>query len=87
MQMFTLRASCQCKALIQVCNQALSQFVLPLYLQELFAIFWLDYGFLDGLDSYFSQEVLHMTGIQISMCVQLSGLEIVLYDCLDEVLV
>ena len=26
-----------------------------------------------------------MTGIQISMCVQLSGLEILLYDCLDEV--
>ena len=42
---------------------------------------------MDGLDSYFSQEVLHMTGIQISMCVQLSGLEILLYDCLDEVLV
>ena len=27
-----------------------------------------------------------MAGIQISMCVQLSGLEIMVYDCLDEVL-
>ena len=64
---------------MQTGSQALSQFVLPLYLQELFAIFWLDFvkGFLDDLDSYFSQEVLQMAGIQISMCVQLSGLEIV----------
>ena len=29
----------------------------------------------------------NMAGIQISMCVQLSGLEIVVYDSLDEVLV
>ena len=28
-----------------------------------------------------------MAGIQISMCVQHSGLEILVYDCLDEVLV
>ena len=28
-----------------------------------------------------------MAGIRISMCVQLSGLEILVYDCLDEVLV
>ena len=39
------------------------------------------------LDSYFSQEVLHIAGIQISMHVQLSGLKILVYDCLDEVLV
>ena len=39
------------------------------------------------LDSYFSQEVLHIAGIQISMRVQLSGLEILVYDCLDEILV
>ena len=39
----------------------------------------------DGIDSYF--EILHMSGIQISMCVQLSGLEILVYICLDEVLV
>ena len=36
---FTLRARCQAKVLIQVCSSVLSQFVLPLYLQELFAIF------------------------------------------------
>ena len=28
-----------------------------------------------------------MACMQISMCVQLSGLEILVYDCLDEVLV
>ena len=28
-----------------------------------------------------------MAGIHISMCVQPSGLEILVYDCLDEVLV
>ena len=28
-----------------------------------------------------------MAGIHISMCVQLSGLKILVYDCLDEVLV
>ena len=39
---FTLRGNCQGNALIQAGSQALSQFVLPLYLQELFAIFWLD---------------------------------------------
>ena len=36
---FTLRARCQVKVLIQICSSVLSQFVLPLYLQELFAIF------------------------------------------------
>ena len=89
LQMFYPRASCQGKALIQVCSPALLQFVLPLYMREFFChlLARLGLGLPGCLDSYFSQEVLHIAGIQISMRVQLSGLKILVYDCLDEVLV
>ena len=70
LQMFYLRASCQGKALIQVCSPALLQFVLPLYMREFFChlLARLGLGLPGCLDSYFSQDVLNSRHTNFYVC-------------------